>query len=153
MTNTVTRRGADPELHFNSGKPYTQEDDEYLLKYAGFETLRSLGMQMGRSPGSLSNRLQRLNAAKERKKSMYSGRKPRKAFELLPEVDELNKGINVVISKINSGKTDLATIAETSGYHPNTIIDFIRNGRSPRVNTFFDVMAAAGVKYKMEVQE
>ena len=148
-TKAKGRRGSDPEIHFNAGKLYTPEEDEYLLRYKPVETYQSLGMQMGRSPGSLAERYQRLITGKARRQRQRQSR----TLTLIDSNDPYSRGLNAVIAKINNFEENYASLARKSGYSECTVRNMIARQNTPNAVTFFDIMAAAGVHYKMEVKE
>lgn len=49
-----------PDLHYNQGNAWTEEDLEYLCKFSDFDHLESVAMALGRTKTTVSQKLTNL---------------------------------------------------------------------------------------------
>lgn len=49
-----------PELHDKQGKPWSEEDKEYLCKYESIDELETVAMALGRTRGTVAETLKNI---------------------------------------------------------------------------------------------
>lgn len=58
--DTCGRIKYNPELHENQGTIWSEEDKEYLCKYESIDQIETVAMALGRTRGTVSEKLKRL---------------------------------------------------------------------------------------------
>lgn len=54
-----------PLFHENQGKPWSEEDEEYLCKYSSVDDLETLAMALGRTKATVASKLTALKKARK----------------------------------------------------------------------------------------